>query len=99
MRRYLIILLLGCSSLQAQQNKWLSVHSDLPVLKNWPELRVDSASLEGALSRVILALNEQAYLAAKITHLDLLDDSIRVYIQTGKPYKWIALRKGNIPDD
>lgn len=98
-RRYLIIVLLGCSSLHAQQNKLLLVHTDAPGLNNWPELRVDSASLASALSRVILTLNEQSYLSAKITRLEVYQDSVSVHIQTGKPYSWVVLRKGNIPDD
>lgn len=47
----------------------------------------------------MLKLNEQGYLAALITETNETGDTITVNVSAGKTYKWINLRKGNVPEE
>ncbi len=59
----------------------------------------DSSQLYQELNKVLLRCNEISFLQARFDTLIFLNDTCRAILFPYKSYKWVRLRKGNVPLD
>ncbi|RNI32467.1 hypothetical protein EFA69_03850 [Rufibacter immobilis] len=106
-QRYAILglflgLLLLCHVGRAQDRLVVQVISQDPdAAKLWlrlqPKLSAqDSLGLRQDLRNWLSRLQEEGYLAAAIDSVHRRNDSLKVYVYSGRPYTWASLRNGNV---
>lgn len=66
---------------------------------SYPTLITDSVKLSKELNNVLFRCNELSFLQASFDNISCKNDSCVATLFPGKSYKWIALKKGNVPLD
>ncbi|MES2560633.1 MAG: hypothetical protein V4590_12890 [Bacteroidota bacterium] len=102
----LSLLLICTVHLYAQRSVTLVVHfpqspNGLFIQKNtnYQSFHQDSLSLQKELSAVLVRSNELSFLNAGYTSIEERSDTIFASLNPGKSYKWVKLRRGNLPVD
>jgi outer membrane translocation and assembly module TamA len=60
---------------------------------------IDSGKIQKVLSGVILRCNELSFLQAEFGNVSYKNDTCTTILLPGKSYKWISLKRGNVPLD
>ena len=60
---------------------------------------IDSGKVQKVLSGVILRCNELSFLQAEFGNVSYKNDTCTTILLPGKSYKWISLKRGNVPLD
>lgn len=81
--------------------KWPDTEDGKIVRKNCqiPAVFPDTLTLYSAVKDLMLQCNEKSYLNAAIAWRVINNDSIEITIDLGNSYRWIKLKKGNVPLD
>jgi outer membrane translocation and assembly module TamA len=102
-QRYLIVLVFFSLKLHAQNNLFVPVkfyYQFSPETQEPPQLPQtilsDSQSISNTINEIILKLNGQGFLAANVSSETREADTTYITISVGAPYRWIALRKGDV---
>ncbi|MES2778584.1 MAG: hypothetical protein V4651_01685 [Bacteroidota bacterium] len=59
----------------------------------------DSLSLHQELNAVLIRCNELSFLNASYKHIEMHNDTVWASVLPGNSYKWVKLRRGNVPAD
>lgn len=108
MQKYfkILVLLLSCQFSLAQQN--LQFKLLWPASPNYQSIQKkitytpvikDSIALAIQLKSIQLQCNQYAYLNAQFDSVYQSQDTVIAYFNPGNEYKWIKLRRGNVPLD
>jgi outer membrane protein assembly factor BamA len=102
-QRYLIVIVFFSLKLHAQNNLFVPVkfyYQFSPETQEPSQLPqtilLDSQSMSNTINEIILKLNGQGFLAANVSSETRENDTIYITISVGAPYRWIALRKGDV---
>jgi|688.fasta_scaffold38231_2 outer membrane translocation and assembly module TamA len=102
-QRYLIVLVFFSLKLHAQNNLFVPVkfyYQFSPETQEPSQLPQtilsDSQSISNTINEIILKLNGQGFLAANVSSETREADTTYITISVGAPYRWIALRKGDV---
>jgi translocation and assembly module TamA len=71
------------------------------VRKNvsYQNLFTDTITLSQELNAILLQCNELSFLNASYGKFNKEGDTLRAYVNLGRSYKWVRLRKGNVTSD
>lgn len=102
-----LCVLLGCVvQLYAQQPLRLAVQFGQSsgsgyIQKNtrYESFHPDSSALQKELNALLLRCNELSFLNASYDSIRTHGDSVVAFLRPGNSYKWVTLRKGNVPQD
>lgn len=102
-QRYLIVIVFFSLKLHAQNNLFVPVkfyyqfYPETQEPSQLPQtILLDSQSISNTINEIILKLNGQGFLAANVSSETRENDTIYITISVGAPYRWIALRKGDV---
>lgn len=102
-QRYLIVIVFFSLKLHAQNNLFVPVkfyYQFSPETQEPSQLPqtilLDSQSISNTINEIILKLNGQGFLSANVSSETSENDTIYITISVGAPYRWIALRKGDV---
>lgn len=60
---------------------------------------VDTANVRIEIKKMLKQLADESYLTASVNQINWSDSICKVSIQAGKPYKWVALKQGNLNEE
>jgi outer membrane protein assembly factor BamA len=74
------------------------VHSPVQSLYKQNKTFSDSLAVFRELDRVVREMHGRGWLGTSVDSLRLEDDALHAWLSTGKPWRWLRLETGNIPE-
>ncbi|MEI6507417.1 MAG: hypothetical protein WCO54_02975 [Bacteroidota bacterium] len=106
MQKYLKILFLFISvCAYGQKPLHLSVEvlgKDAEFIKkniSYSTILTDSVSLNRQLNNILIRCNELSFLLTEFTSINIINDTCYAKLKSGKSFRWVKLKKGNVPLD